>query len=168
MNIRSLAIASVMCAVFFALGAEAQENRESESDEVVFNRTRLILLRSPDPDNLAKFYEALGMKIERRMNGGVGFRFEGGGGAMEILTMDKNTNPGRPKTHRSQQSIVPVLEVKNPEEIVRRARAAGSPHIERWSSEAMGRSIDYVADWENNIFGFARAYKNEIDSASAD
>ena len=44
--------------------------------------------------------------------------------------------------------------------IVRRAKAAGSPLIERWNSSSRGHSIYYIADPENNIFGFAPRYHN--------
>lgn len=128
-----------------------------------FTASPTILLRSPDPMQLAKFYEALGMKIDRvtdRKGGGVFIYLEGNYGSLEILAMDPNTQPGEPKTSRTQQGVVVIFETTDQAEVVRRARAAGSPLIERWNSSTRGHSIYYISDPENNIFGFAPRYHN--------
>jgi len=115
-----------------------------------------ILVRTPDPANLTKFYKALGMRIARiSPSGTTYFYLEGNVGSLEVLKMDPNTQPDRPKTSRTQQGVVVILETNDQEEVVRRARAAGSPMIEKWTSSEADVSIYYIADPENNIFGFA-------------
>jgi predicted enzyme related to lactoylglutathione lyase len=128
-----------------------------------FTSAPTILLRTPDPANLAKFYEALGMKISRvSERGSVFIYLEGNQASLEILKMDENTQPGGPKRTRTQQGVVAIFEVTDQPELVRRAEAAGAPLIERWSSSERGHAIYYVADWENNIFGFAPRYHNPV------
>jgi hypothetical protein len=92
--------------------------------------------------------------------GSVFIYLEGNYGSLEILAMDPNTKPGGPKTSRTQQGVVVIFETTDQAEVVRRAEAAGSPLIERWNSSARGHSIYYIADPENNIFGFAPRYHN--------
>ena len=136
--------------------------QEGEGDSsLLFTSSPTILLRSPDPQNLAKFYEALGMKIGRvSERGSVFIYLEGNYGSLEILQMDPNTKPSEPKTTRRAQGVVTIFETTDQAEVVRRARAAGSPLIERWNSSQRGHSIYYIADPENNIFGFGPRYHN--------
>ncbi len=128
---------------------------------LLFTSSPTILLRSPDPQNLAKFYQALGMKIGRvSERGSVFIYLEGNHGSLEILAMDPNTKPGGPKTTRREQGVVTIFETTDQAEVVRRAKAAGSPLIERWNSSERGHSIYYIADPENNIFGFGPRFHN--------
>ena len=141
----------------FAFGAQAQEN----TTPPLFTSTPTILLRTPDPAHLAKFYVALGMKIARVAESGtVNIYHENGTGSLEILKMDHNTQPGGPKTSRTEQGVVAIFETTDVEEVARRARAAGSPLVEKWTSSQVDVSIYYIADWENNIFGFAPRHHN--------
>ncbi|MEQ8736455.1 MAG: VOC family protein [Rhodospirillaceae bacterium] len=133
---------------------------EENTSPPLFTATPTILLRTPDPENLTKFYEALGMKVARRSENGSFIYLENGQGSLEILKMDPNTKPGGPKTTRTQQGVVAIFEVTDQAELVRRAKEAGATLIERWTSSQRGHSIYYVGDWENNIFGFAPRYHN--------
>ena len=119
-----------------------------------------ILLRTPDPSRLAKFYQALGMKIARVTERGAVIYLEGNVGSLEIAFMDPNAEPAGPKTSRTQQGVVAIFETTDPEEVARRARAAGSPLIEKWTSSQADVSIYYIADPENNIFGYAPRHHN--------
>lgn len=74
--------------------------------------------------------------------------------------MDPNTEPDGRKTTRTQQGVVAIFETTDQADVVRRAKAAGSPLIERWNSSERGHSIYYIADPENNIFGFAPRHHN--------
>ncbi len=143
------------------LSVNAQEVSGDTTSAARFTSAPTILLRTPDPIKLAKFYEALGMKIARvSERGSVFIYLEGNHASLEILAMDPNTKPGGPKTSRTQQGVVVIFETTDQAEVVRRAKAAGSPLIERWNSSTRGHSIYYIADPENNIFGFAPRYHN--------
>ncbi|NKB45191.1 MAG: hypothetical protein GKS03_13040 [Alphaproteobacteria bacterium] len=140
-----------------SVAAQAQENTKPP----LFTSTPTILLRTPYPANLSKFYIALGMKVGSvAPSGTVNIYHEGGSGSLEILKMDPSTEPGGAKTSRTQQGVVAIFETTDVEEVVRRARAAGSPLVEKWTSSRVDVSIYYIADWENNIFGFAPRYHN--------
>jgi len=159
----SVCLTTIGCALIFLapLAVNAEEVSGDTSSVALFTSTPTILLRTPDPVKLAKFYEALGMKIARvSERGSVFIYLEGNHGSLEILAMDPNTKPGGPKTTRTQQGVVAIFETTDQAEVVRRAKAAGSPLIERWNSSARGHSIYYIADPENNIFGFAPRYHN--------
>ena len=141
--------------------ARAQEVTGDIASASLFTAAPTILLRTPDPAKLAEFYAALGMKIARVSERGSVFVYlEGNVGSLEILAMDPNTKPGGPKTSRTQQGVVAIFETTDQAEVVRRAKVAGSPLIERWNSSTRGHSIYYIADPENNIFGFAPRYHN--------
>ncbi len=143
------------------LTTHAQELTGDTTNPGLFTSTPTILLRTPNPGELAKFYEALGMKISRvSERGSVFIYLEGNKASLEILAMDPDTKPSGPKTTRTQQGVVAIFETTDQAEVVRRAKAAGSPLIERWNSSARGHSIYYIADPENNIFGFAPRYHN--------
>ncbi len=148
--------------LYFAMpyGTTAQELTGDTDNPPLFTSSPTILLRSPDPLKLAEFYLALGMKEARRHEFGVYIYLEGNHGSLEILMMDSNTQPGGPKTTRTQQGVVTIFETTDQAEVVRRAKLAGSPLIERWNSSERGHSIYYIADPENNIFGFAPRYHN--------
>ena len=154
-----LALRLVAACVIVLLGfsAQAQENTKTP----LFTSTPTILLRTPDPANLSKFYIALGMKVGSvAPSGTVNIYHEGGAGSLEILKMDENTKPGGLKTSRTQQGVVAIFEVTDQAELVRRAKEAGATLIERWTSSERGHSIYYIGDWENNVFGFAPRYHN--------
>lgn len=74
--------------------------------------------------------------------------------------MDDSTRPGGPKTSRTQQGVVAIFETLDQEEVVRRAKAAGSPMAEKWDSTQGPVSIYYISDPENNIVGFAPRHHN--------
>ena len=139
----------------------AQEVSGDIASASLFTAAPTILLRTPDPAKLAEFYAALGMKIARvSERGSVVIHLEGDVGTLEILAMDPNTKPGGPKTSRTQQGVVAIFETTDQAEVVRRAREAGSPMIEKWTSSQADVSIYYIADPENNIFGFAPRHHN--------
>ena len=155
----------VLVSVFLFSGgmptAQAQDVVGDLRSPPWFTSVPTILLRTPDPANLAKFYEAIGMRVGRvNARGSVYMYLDGNVGTLEILKMDENTQPGGPKTSRTQQGVVVIFETDDLEEVVRRAEAAGSPLIEKWTSSQAPISIYYIADWENNIFGYAPRYHN--------
>lgn len=151
MTYRSLIILAVMSCGLAAFDARAQEARE----EVVFNDIYMIVIRSPDPTKLSEFYAALGMKIkEVADNGAVFFDIGSERTLFEILNMDESTKPGGPKTTRTQQGLVALIETTNLQELMRRAREAGSPLVEPLGGDADTARVVYISDWENNIVGF--------------
>jgi len=159
-SIYAIAI-GILCFGFSLNSSAAQEVMDPAGRPPLFTSTPTILLRTPDPANLAKFYEALGMKISRVSERGSVFIYhEGNSGSLEILKMDENTEPEGPKTSRTQQGVVVIFETTDLEDVVRRAEEAGSPMIEKWTSSQAPISIYYIADWENNIFGYAPRYHN--------
>ena len=156
-----IAMLTAMAVTVFALSAQAQEVSGDTTSAPLFTSTPTILLRTPDPATLTKFYEALGMKIARvSERGSAVIYLEGNVGSLEILAMDPDTQPGGPKTSRTQQGVVAIFETTDQEDMVRRARKAGSPMIEKWTSTQADVSIYYIADPENNIFGFAPRHHN--------
>ena len=162
MSIRNTFAATALT-MFALLGAStsAQEVTGNTTSAPLFTSTPTILLRTPEPALLSKFYEALGMRIARvSERGSVFIYLVGNVGSWEILNMDPNTQPGGPKTSRTQQGVVAIFETTDQEEVVRRARVAGSPMIEKWTSSQADISIYYIADPENNIFGFAPRHHN--------
>lgn len=152
--------ATVMLALLLGLPSPRAAAQEANTSPPLFTATPTVLLRTPDPENLAKFYEALGFKVGRRNEFGVIIYLENGQGSLEILKMDPDTKPGGPKTTRKQQGVVAIFEVTDQVELVRRAKEAGATLVERWTSSERGHSIYYVGDWENNIFGFTPRYHN--------
>ncbi len=158
-----IALATVCTALLMspAWNLDAQQLSGDTTSVPLFTSAPTILLRTPDPAKLARFYEALGMKIARvSERGSVVIYLEGNAASLEIVAMDPNTKPGGPKTSRTQQGVVAIFETTDQAEVVRRAKAAGSPLIERWNSSSRGHSIYYIADPENNIFGYAPRYHN--------
>lgn len=154
---RTLKLMTVCVIVLLGFSAQAQENTTPPR----FTSTPTILLRTPDPAKLSEFYIALGMKVGSiAPSGTVNIYHEGGTGSLEILKMDENTQPGGPKTSRTQQGVVVIFETTDVDEVVRRAKEAGSPLVEKWTSSQADVSIYYIADWENNIFGYAPRYHN--------
>ena len=152
-------------AVFLTLLASphvpaAEDVSGNTSSPPLFTSAPTILLRSPNPEKLAEFYLALGMKESRRNQFGVIILLEGGRGSLEIVEMHPDTSPGGPKTTRTQQGVVAIFETTDQAEVVRRAKLAGARLIERWNSSTRGHSIYYIADPENNIIGFAPRYHN--------
>ena len=162
MNIHQYAVALVFSTLALLMPyAQSQEVSGDITSAPLFTSTPTILLRTPDPAALAKFYVALGMKIGRVSERGSTFIYlEGNVGSLEILAMDPNSQPSGPKTSRTQQGVVAIFETTDQEGVVRRARAAGSPMIEKWTSSQADVSIYYIADPENNIFGYAPRHHN--------
>ena len=162
MNTNQYAVALVLSAIAFCMPyVHAEELTGDTTSAPLFTSTPTILLRTPDPAALAQFYEALGMKIARiSERGSVFIYLEGNVGSLEILAMDPNSQPGGLKTSRTQQGVVAIFETTDQEEVVRRARAAGSPMVEKWTSSQADVSIYYIADPENNIFGYAPRHHN--------
>ena len=159
MTVRNFGLVVVLAAFMCVDGipkAIAQNISGDTTNPARFGSVPTILLRSPDPANLAKFYEALGMRIGRvSPSGAIYFYLDGNVGSLEVLQMHPDAQPDDPKTSRTQQGVVVIFETDDQEEVVRRARAAGSPMIEKWTSSQSPISIYYIADPENNIFGFA-------------
>jgi catechol 2,3-dioxygenase-like lactoylglutathione lyase family enzyme len=144
---RGFIFAALVCGLSYGAAA---------ADAPLFSSSPKVLVRSPEPAKLAKFYEALGFKMNRvSENGSVIFYFEGGAGALEVVQMDANTKPGPRKTSRTQQGVLAILETDNQDEVVRRAKAAGATLIEKWDASDRPVSIYYIADPENNVLGFA-------------
>lgn len=150
---RGMIFAALLCG--FAGAAVA-------ADTPLFSATPTILVRSPNPMQLAKFYEAIGMRVERRneKTGSVFFYLEGSVGSLEIVKMDANTKPQSGKTSRTQQGVVAIFETDNQEDVIRRAKEAGATVIEKWDASDRPVSIYYIGDPENNILGFAPRHHN--------
>jgi hypothetical protein len=121
-----------------------------------------VLIRSPYPIKLAQYYVALGFNLRQTSATGThGFVLEGDVGSLEILRMDKNTQPSGPKTSRTQQGVVAIFETTDQAALVARAKAAGATLIEKFDAqERSDVSIYYIADPENNILGFAPRHHN--------
>lgn len=152
MNYRSLIILAVMSCGLAVFDARAQEAGNAPEFKDVY----MIVIRSPDPTKLSEFYSALGMKIkEVAENGAVFFDIGSERTLFEILNMEKNTKPGGPKTTRTQQGLVALIETTNLKELMRRAKEAGSPLVEPLGGDADSARVVYISDWENNIVGFS-------------
>lgn len=148
--LKSLVAVVAVLSVMLALSVQAQDT----STEPKFNSISMTVLRSPDPVKLSKFYEALGMKIaEVGENGAVFFDLEDDGDLFEILNMEESTQPGGPKTTRTQQGVVALINVSDAREVARRAKNAGSPLVEPLGDPETA-FVFYIADPENNILGF--------------
>ena len=162
MRLKSIFLsAAILVASAMTIPAQAQTVTGNTTSAPLFTSAPTILLRTPDPATLSKFYEALGMKIARvSERGSVFIYLEGNVGSLEILKMDSNTKPGGSKTSRTQQGVVAIFETTDQEEVARRAKAAGSPLVEKWTSSQADVSIYYIADPENNIFGYAPRHHN--------
>ena len=137
------------------------QNASAEDSAPLFAATPTILVRSPDPAKLAKFYTALGFKQYRvSAKGGVIFHLDGDVGSLEVVQMDKDTRPSGPKASRTQQGVVAIFETTDQAEVIARAKAAGATLIEKWDASDRAVSIYYIADPENNILGFAPRHHN--------
>ncbi|MCB2106422.1 MAG: hypothetical protein KDE14_01920 [Rhodobacteraceae bacterium] len=147
------AIGALFCAAIFAAPAIAETP--------VFSAAPTILVRSPNPAELAKFYIALGFKTDRvTSNGGVIFHLEGDVGSLEVIQMDPNTQPAMGKTSRTQQGVVAIFEVSDQDEVIRRAKENGATLVEPWHASDRPVTIYYIGDPENNILGFAPRHHN--------
>ena len=156
------ALLAVVALSLLASPTQAAELSGDVTSAPLFTSSPTILLRTHNPGKLAEFYEALGMKKFRVTEGGtMYFHLEGDVGALEVLAMHPDAQHGPPKSSRTQQGVVVIYETTDQEEVVRRARAAGSPMIEKWTSSQADVSIYYIADPENNIFGFAPRHHNQ-------
>jgi len=153
MNMRTRLITGPFAGLIAMLAGFAAHAQEADI-EPKFNSISMAVLRSPDPVQLSKFYESLGMRVaEIGDNGAVFFDLEVDGDLFEILNIEENTEPSGPKTTRTQQGVVALINVTNVKEIARRAKEAGSPLVEPLG-EADAAFVYYIADWENNILGF--------------
>lgn len=145
----SVIFLALMCGLTTATVQAQQEDAEPK-----FNSISMAVLRSPDPVKLSKFYEALGMQVaDVAENGAVFFNLEDDGDLFEILNMDESAKPGGPKTTRTQQGVVALINVSDAREVARRAEGAGSPLVEPLGDPETA-FVFYIADWENNILGF--------------
>lgn len=133
--------------------ANAADAPRSEKD-LLFTGLPTVVIRSPDPLKLAEFYAALGWKALRIEGEKTFFYLENNMGSIEIKKLDAPGKPGPALSSRTQQTVVAVYEVTNQPELVRRAKAAGSPLIEEYKAGG-GVSLFYIADPENNITGYA-------------
>ena len=141
-------------------GFTVTHNVTGQDNVPLFTSTPTILIRSPNPDKLAQYYIALGFKRARSANGTTGFVIEGNVGSLEVLKMDKNTQPSGPKTSRTQQGVVAIYETTDQAALVARAKAAGATLIEKFDATESPISIYYIADPEYNILGFAPRHHN--------
>ena len=161
MTIQKLTLPAFVALSMLSSPAHAAELAGDTTSAPLFTSSPTILLRTHNPAKLAEFYEAIGMKKYRvTSTGSVYFHLEGDMGSLEVLAMHPDAEHGPPKTSRTQQGVVVIYETTDQEEVVRRARAAGSPMIERWDASEADISIYYIADPENNIFGFAPRHHN--------
>ena len=102
-----IALATVCTALLMspAWNLDAQQLSGDTTSVPLFTSAPTILLRTPDPAKLARFYEALGMKIARvSERGSVVIYLEGNAASLEIVAMDPNTKPGGPKRAPGQCS----------------------------------------------------------------
>jgi predicted enzyme related to lactoylglutathione lyase len=151
----------MLLAAVTAVPVEAADRTAENTKAPWFTAVPTILLRTPDPGELSKFYVALGMQVDRvNSTGSVVIYHENGGGSLEIVRMHAGTQPGGPRTTRAQQGLVAVFETTDLEEVVRRAREAGSTMIEKGTPLAGDSPIYYIADWENNVFGYTTPNHN--------
>jgi catechol 2,3-dioxygenase-like lactoylglutathione lyase family enzyme len=138
-----------------ATRAAAPSTTSAATEPLAFTAIAKVLVRSPEPFQLAKFYAALGFREVSRSANGVNFYLAGDVGVLEILKMDSATRPSGPKTSRTQQGVLAIFEVTDQQGVIARAKAAGATLIERWDASDRPASIYYIGDPENNILGFA-------------
>ena len=122
--------------------------------ELLFTGLPTVVIRSPNPLKLAEFYAALGWKAGRVEGDKTFFYLENNMGSIEIKKLDAPGKIGPALSSRTQQTVVAVYEVTNQAELIRRAKAGGSPLIEEYKAGG-GVSLFYIADPENNITGYA-------------
>lgn len=142
--------AGVLLSARFGDAAETSPSAK----ELVFTGLPTVVIRSPSPLKLAEFYAALGWKAGRVEGDKTFFYLENNMGSIEIKKLDAPGKPGPALSSRTQQTVVAVYEVTNQAELIRRAKAAGSPLIEEYKAGG-GVSLFYIADLENNITGYA-------------
>lgn len=131
-----------------------------QAETPTFTAIAKILVRSPEPMQLAEYYSALGFIEAKRGKTSVTFHLQGNIGALEILKLDPDTPPSGEKTSRTQQDVLAIFETNNPAAVVARAKAAGAKLVERWDAPDRPISVYYVADPENNILGFTSRHHN--------
>lgn len=154
---RTFAAAFAVCALLatnVSGAAEPPAGSSAGGKELLFTGLPTVVIRSPEPLKLAQFYAALGWKATRIEGDKTFFYLENNMGSIEIKKMDAPGKPGPAHTSRTQQTVVAVYEVTNQAELIRRAKAAGSPLIEEYDAGG-GVSLFYIADPENNITGYA-------------
>ena len=151
-------VITVTTILFGFAGAPLAEEEKPDDGAPAFTIAAKIMIRSPEPMKLAEFYDALGFKRYRLTMTGVAYHFEGDTGALEVVKMDPAATPSGPKTSRTQQGVLAIIETEGLDELVERAHAAGSPLVERWDRPDSDVSIYYIADPENNILGYTKRH----------
>ena len=110
-----------------------------------------VVLRSKTPERLAEFYAALGFEEWARSPRVMGFK-AGGGAALEITRLDPAA-PDQPIPASSRVARhISTLGSKQAKEVAQRARAAGAPWVDEYTSGDV--SLFYVCDPEGNVIGF--------------
>jgi predicted enzyme related to lactoylglutathione lyase len=150
-----------LCVVLAVPPPSHAQDAAAQSMPLTYSIIATVIVRTPDPDKLAKYYQALGFVKQRDIPGqGVLFHLQNHQGTLEIIKMDPDASPSGPKTSRTQQGVVAIFETDQLDEVVARAKALGSPLIDTWTHPTAGVSIHYIADPENNILGFANRGHN--------
>ncbi|MDX2224105.1 MAG: VOC family protein [Rhodospirillaceae bacterium] len=111
-----------------------------------------IVLRSKDPDRLARFYAALGFQEWARSPRIIGFK-AGGGAALEIGRLDADAPDQPPPDKRTQRQHTTIVGTKHAAQVAERAKAAGALFVETYMSGPV--ATYYVADPDGNVIGFA-------------
>ncbi|MDX2144523.1 MAG: VOC family protein [Rhodospirillaceae bacterium] len=111
-----------------------------------------IVLRSKDPERLARYYAALGFEEWARSPRIIGFR-AGGGAVLEIGRLDAATPDPMPKPSRTHVQHAAIVGTKQAKDVAERARAAGAAFVETYMSGDV--AIYYIADPDGNVIGFA-------------
>jgi catechol-2,3-dioxygenase len=110
-----------------------------------------VILRSKQPETLARFYAALGFEEWARSPRVIGFK-AGGGAALEITRLDPAApDPVIPASSRVARHIT-TLGSRQAKEIAVRAKAAGAPWVDEYKSGDV--SLFYICDPEGNVIGF--------------
>jgi predicted enzyme related to lactoylglutathione lyase len=111
-----------------------------------------IVLRSKDPERLARYYATLGFEEWARSPRIIGFK-AGGGAVLEIGKLDAGAPDSAPRPSRTQVQHAAIIGTKQAKDVAARARAAGAAFIETYMSGPV--AIYYIADPDGNVIGFA-------------
>jgi catechol-2,3-dioxygenase len=131
-------------ALCVALGASAAE--------IELRGIGWIVLRSKDPERLARYYVALGFEEWARSPRIIGLK-AGGGAVLEIGRLDAAAPDPATKTTRTQVQHAAIIGTKQAKLVAERAKAAGAAFIETYNSGDI--AIFYIADPDGNVIGFA-------------
>lgn len=111
-----------------------------------------IVLRSKDPERLARYYTAIGFEEWARSPRIIGLK-AGGGAVLEIGKLDMAAPDPQPKASRTFVQHAAIVGTKQAKAVAERAKAAGATFIETYDSG--GVAIFYIADPDGNVIGFA-------------